>query len=634
MSDPFLPLSNGFADASEADWLTAVDKALKGGGIDRITQRTRDDIAIHPLYRETDFASANSIGGAPGEAPYLRGSVGEPNTHLQWDIRQRFSHPDPAQTNTEILGDLERGVSSIELAVECTGTHGCMIRDEASLGTALAGVRGDLATIALDHCGAGSGASMAGLLALWAKRQDTPDAQRLAFNIDPFGPLVRGGKIGGGLDASFAKLATLTTVLADAFPLATILRVDARAVHEAGGSEAQELGWLMAQAVDTLRRLETAGLPLAQSAVQLLFTLALDSNYAIGIAKLRSARRLWARVQEALGLAAAPMRLQAVTSARMLTRVDPWVNMLRGTAACFAGAVGGADMITVRAFNEALGRPEELGRRVARNTQIIAMEESGLGQVADPSGGAWFTETLADDLAQAAWAEFQMIEREGGLASSLVSGAVQARIGEARTALVKAVARRKIPLTGVSEYPKLDGVKAPVAAAVAPVMGGGVDPAGLATLIPDFEPVAGADAVADPLVAMRLAEPFEGLRERADAYLAKTGKRPAIFVKTLGSIAEHTGRVAFARNLFAAGGIEAVETDSFEASGCKVAVICGSDKRYEAEAATTAKALNAAGAVRVWITGKFAGDGVDSNVFAGCDVVHQLTLAQAELGVG
>lgn len=628
-----MPLSDRFMDASEADWLSAVEKALKGGGIERITRRTRDGITIRPLYREVDFPSAETPRGQVGSSPYLRGGAAEPDAHLPWDIRQRFSHPSPAQTQAEILRDLERGVSSVELAVECSGAQGVQLVDLAGFETALAGIRPDIATIALDPCGAGSGASVAALLGLWAQAQGGSENAKLAFNIDPLSALARTGKLSGGLDATFAKTAALMRALSETFPLATVLRADARNVHEAGGTEAQELGELMAHAVDTLRRLEASGLSREDAAPRILFTLSVDANYGMGIAKLRAARRLWARVQEALGIAPAPMHLQAVSSARMLTRYDAWTNMLRGTAACFAGAVGGADVVTVQPFNAALGLPEELGRRIARNTHIIAMEESGLGRVADPSGGAWFSETLAEDMAQAAWAEFQTIEAEGGYAESLMSGGIQSRISEARAKLEKDVARRKVPVTGVSDFPLLDEVAAPIADAVPKPGLAGVDPAGLKAFIPDFDAPAGEDAVAAPLQPMRLAEQFEALRDRAEAQLKKTGKRPAIFLATLGPLAEYTARADFARNLFAAGGIEAVDAGDFKASGCQIAVICGADKRYEAEAAEAAKALKAAGALRVWLAGKFEAGRIDSHVYMGCDVVHECALALAELGV-
>lgn len=644
MADGLLSLSSGFEEATEADWLAAVEKALKGGGIDRITRQTRDGIKIQPLYRESEFASTSNLRGMPGETPYLRGGAAEPDPYLPWDIRQSFAHPDPSVTNEEILRDLERGVTSVHLALDCSGRSGCIITNVDELSAALKGVRADIATISLDPRGHGSGASAAALLALWADKQDDPSAQKLAFNISPLSQLMRTGTIGGGIDAAMAKTAALMKLLSDKFSAATCLAVEAQSVHEAGGSEAQELGVLIAGAVDMIRRLDAAGLAAKDSASQIVFQLAVDANYGIGIAKLRAARRLWARVQDALGLAPQPMSLHAVTSARMLTRYDAWVNMLRGTAACFAAATGGADVITVRAFNEAFGVPEELGRRIARNTQIMAMEESGLGRVADPSGGAWFTETLAEELAQAAWAEFQQIEREGGLVESLIAGHVQARIADKREALLKDIARRKVPVTGVSEFPLLEEIEAPVADVESPPPGDGIDPIGLKTLLPDFETNPGAVTLAEPLTWISVAAPFETLRDRAEAYLQKTGKRPSVFLATLGPLAEHTARADFARNLFAAGGIEANTAPvppksaselaaAFKASGSKIAVLCGADKRYEAEAEEAANALKDAGVAALWLAGKHEADGVDRHIFMGCDVVHELTVALAELGV-
>ncbi|MEM1037266.1 MAG: methylmalonyl-CoA mutase family protein [Pseudomonadota bacterium] len=644
MADDLLSLSSGFDEASEADWLGAVEKALKGGGIEKITRQTRDGIKIKPLYRETNFKSAQDPLGAPGAAPYLRGSHSQANPDLQWDIRQRFTHPDPAQTNAEILRDLERGVTGIELAVDCSGKNGIQLCDADAIETALSGVRPDIAPIALDHCGAGTGASIAALLALWAEGEDGAMHAKLAFNIDPIGVLMRTGKLGSGLDKVYAKTAALTEALALRFPFATVLRADARPVHEAGGTEAQELATLIASAVDTMRRLDAAGLSPDRTAPQILFTLSVDGNYGIGIAKLRAARQLWVRIQDAMGLQAQPMKLQAVTSARVLTKYDPWVNMLRGTAACFAAAVGGADVITVRPFNEALGLPEELGRRIARNTQIMAMEESGLGRVTDPSGGAWFTETLARDMAEAAWTEFQQIEAEGGLAESLISGALQSRAQNAKVGLLKDVGRRRVPITGVSEFPLLDAVGAPIGDAGPITPKDGVDATGLNAFIPDNTDISSPDAIAEPLVPMRLAEPFEALRDRAEAHFEKTGQRPAIFLATLGPLAEHTARADFARNLFAAGGIEAkaapVPPESvselaaaYKASGCKIAVLCGSDPRYADEAETAAKALKDAGVQTVWLAGKHEGPSIDRHIFMGCDVVHELTLALTELGL-
>ena len=615
MADNILSLSGEFPDATESDWLASVEKALKGGGLERITRKLPGGLCVRPLYRESDFASASNPNGAPGAAPYTRGRTATPDRYLPWDIRQRFTHPDPKQTNAEILRDLERGVSSVEIALECDGTYGCAIETADDLATALSGVHASIATIALDHQGKGTGASRAALLGDWADTQANSGALKFAFNIDVFGPLTRYGPAGIDLSAAASNAKETASLLAKRFALATTLRVDARPAHEAGASEAQELACLIAAGVDLLRRLEAAGWPRADVADQILFTLSTSANYGVEIAKLRAARRLWARCLEALNIEPHPMKLQAVTSARMLTKYDAWTNMLRNTAACFAASTGGADMVTVRAFNEALGRPEELGRRTARNTQIIAMEESGLGRVADPSGGAWFTETIGNELAEAAWAEFQQIEREGGYGQSLLDGKLQARIAEVHAARMKDVERRKIPVTGVSEFPLLDEIEAPSA---------DVTPA----------PARHHHSALNP---MRIAQPFEDLRDAA------AGKNLSIFLSTLGPIAEHTARADFARNLFAAGGLAAKEAPvppqspeetvaAFKASGCKITVICGSDARYADEVEAAAAALKEAGAHHVWLAGKGEFEGVDRNIFMGCDVVHELKLAHAELG--
>ncbi len=634
MATHSLTLSGDFADTTEADWLREVEKALKGKGPDSLARRTADGLTIRALYRETDFPAAHDPRGLPGAAPFLRGPTAAPNPWLPWDIRQAFTHPSPQTVNAEILRDLERGVSSLELVIDPEGGSGTQIARQEDIETALAGVDASIAAVAVTSR-RGTGLRTAALLARWAQAQANPPAQKLAFNIDPHSALARTGRIDGGIGAALAKAQALAAGLAARFPNAMIYRSDASLVHEAGGSDAQELAWLIASAIDVLR---TGAPERLDEADHFIFQVALDANYGVGAAKLRAARRLWARCREALGLAPKPMILQAITSRRMLTIYDPWTNMLRNTCAAFAGAIGGADILTVRAFNEALGEPGELGRRVARNTQIIAMEESQLGRVADPMGGAWFTETLTEELAAAGWAEFQRIEAEGGLAASLASGALQSRIAAVREARARDVARRKLPITGVSEFPLLDEVDAPVEAA-APGPARAVSDDALAHYVP-VPPTRGTATEAEPLRPIRLAEPFEALRDAA----RRASNPPTVFLATLGTLAEYTPRADFARNLLAAGGIRATEAPvpprspaelaaAFRASGCRIAVLCGTDSAYETGAAAAAGALKQAGAVRVWLAGRTEAAGIDANLFAGCDALHILQLLHAELGL-
>lgn len=650
MAEETLGFSGDFDEAGEAQWLEAVGKALKGAGPEKLVRREPGGLEIRPLYRETDFSSAADPAGLPGCAPFIRGASTVRDKFLPWDIRQGFAHPDPSVTNREILRDLERGVSSVELRIDPVGLGGVAIHDGATLAMALSGVMAGICPVALDHVD-GPGTKAAAWLALWAEEQDDPKSVRAAFNIDPLGALARTGVLEDGLDLAFKKVAALVETLSLRFPLASVLRIDARPIHEAGGSQAQELGALVAHGIDTLRRLDRCGITPDLAASKMVFTLAVDSNYGIEIAKLRAARRLWARCFDALGFEAQPMQIQAVTSARMLTRYDPWVNMLRGTAAAFAGAVGGADIVTVRAFNEALGIPDELGRRVARNTQIIAMEESHLGRVADPAGGAWFTETVGEDLAEAAWSEFQRIEGDGGYGACLMADSLQARVGAVRLERMKALARRRSDITGVSAYPSLEEVDAPVAEAAFRSDAETVAPEGFAKLLPQLASTEGEADMAEPFFPVRLAEPFERLRDHAEKRTGQTGVRPSVFLATLGPLAEHNARADYARGFFAAGGIAACEAPgtpktipemvaAFRASGCRLAVLCGSDKRYEGEAAEAAKALHAAGVQRLYLAGRpgeneqaWRAAGIDSFIHVGVDVIAALELAHAELGI-
>jgi len=648
MPSEFLSLSGAFPDADESQWHDAVSKALKGGSLDRLSRKTPDGLTIKPLYREADFPAATDPLGTPGTAPFLRGPNAERNRFLPWDIRQAFRHPDPKTTQTEFMRDLERGVSSVELVIDPEGSQGCAIGSADDLAIALTGVDASIATVALDVAGpaAGYGLEAASLLANWAKSQPAPVSAKLAFNLCPLAALSRLGTLEESLDSAFARTAFLAQKLATDFPEASLIRIDATPLHDAGATDAQELGGLVAQGIDTLRRLDAAGLTPEKITSKLIFTLSVGPNYGVEIARLRAARQLWARCLEALGLPATPMQIQAISARRMLTTRDPWVNLLRNTAACFAAGVGGADIVTLRAFTDALGVAEELGRRTARNTQIIAQEESQLGRVADPAGGAWFIESHAEELANTAWRFFQEIEADGGFGTSLIGDALQPKINQARKALQASVARRKTPITGVSEFPLLDEIAAPVAE-----LSGTNGKAEIAAELPDGCPAPEGEDLASPLWPMRLSEPFEALRDHADDQATKTGKRPSIFLATLGSLASHTARADYANNLFATGGIDAKNAPvppedipelvaAYRASGCALAVLCGSDITYAEMAEDAAKALKDAGVQRLYLAGKpgdaeaaYKAAGIDSFIHIGVDVIATLELAHAELGI-
>jgi methylmalonyl-CoA mutase len=401
---------------------------------------------------------------------------------------------------------------------------------------------------------------------------------------------------------------------------------DGRAVHAAGGSEAQELALTLGNAVTYWRMFVDAGVPMNEARNLIFFRLAADADEFVTIAKFRALRKLWARVEEASGLTPEPAYVSAETAWRMMTTRDPYVNMLRTTIAVTAAGLGGADSISVLPFTMARGLPDAFARRVARNQQLVLLEESNLYRVADPAAGSGGIEALTTQLAQSAWSLFQEIEKAGGAPAAIEQNLIQKKVAETRKAREANVARRKDPITGTSEYPNLSESEVKV----------------LSVPRVKVTPVSAAISF-DALPAMRLAEPFEALRDKSDDLARRTGARPKVFLATLGKLADFNARAGFARNFYETGGIEVIVSDgykdcaemiaAFRTSGTTLACICSSDKVYEAEAVDTAKALAAAGAV-VHLAGRpgeleaaLKEAGVKNFIYVGCDVLSTLRSA-------
>lgn len=598
LPDDGLELAAEFPDVTHEQWQRLVAGVLRKAGKDvegdaaeeALTTALEDGLRTRPLYTARDTAPEP---GLPGFAPFVRGSRAEGNTVAGWDVRQRHTAADGAA----VLADLENGVTSLWLTV---GERGIAV---PALAGVLEGVYLDLAPVVLD-AGPETEAAARELLRLFGERGVAKEAARGNLGADPLGYEARTGQ---GYDT--APVSALARLCAEEYPGLRALTVDALPYHEAGGSAAQELGCSLATGVAYLRELTEAGLSVEQACGQLEFRYAATADQFLTIAKLRAARRLWARVAEVSGAPAAGAQVQhAVTSPVMMTRRDPWVNMLRTTIATLAAGVGGADSVTVLPFDHALGLPDAFARRIARNTATILVEESHLTRVIDPAGGSWYVERLTDELAHAGWEFFQQIERAGGQAAALRSGTIGDRLAETWAVRSAKLAKRREPITGVSEFPHL--AEKPVVREPAP------------------EPPSGG------LPVVRRDEAFEALRARSDAHLAATGSRPRIFLAALGPAAAHTARLTFAANLFQAGGIEPVTEGTFEASGATEACLCSSDALYEEQAETLAAELKSQGASHVFLAGRPGSyAGVDAYVFAGCDAVAVLSAALDRMGV-
>lgn len=599
------PLADLFGPASEEGWREAVGKALKGGDFEkRLVSKSADGVRIEPLY-----AAAEPI-------PQPVRAAGP------WRLSQRVDNPDASKAAVQALADLEGGGDALTLVVAgapASRGFGLEIDGVETLDTVLKNIMLPLIALRLD---AGEkGFETAGhLKALVEQRGDDPAELDIDLSLDPIGFFAATGRAVPDWEKRLSQ-----AVSAFAGYRGRVLLPDGRPYHEAGASEAQELAAILSTAVAYLRALEAQGTDLEAARDALSVLLVADADEFLTIAKFRAIRRLWARVERACGLDPKPLRVHAETAWRMMSRRDPFVNILRTAMASASAGLGGADSVTALPYTLALGLPDAFARRVVRNSQIILIEESNLAKVSDPAAGAGGFETLTGELTEQAWAAFQEIEREGGILASLKAGQLQSRITTLRDERMKRIATRREKLTGASEFPFL---------AEKPVT------------VLDVAPRApAATAQGAALASVRLTEPYEALRDASDAILEKSGKRPQVFLANLGPVAIHNARSTFAANAFAAGGIEPIDNDgfsdadaaakAFRDSGAAIACICSSDEIYEKQGAEAARALKGAGAAALYLAGKpgnvddLKAAGIDACLYAGCDLLAFLNEAQA-----
>jgi methylmalonyl-CoA mutase len=610
-----LSLAAEFPPASREDWLKLVRSALKDRPYERLIAKTYDGIPVEPLY-----------GRAAGTHPIA-------SRRGPWQVQARVDHPDPVVANAEALHELQNGATGLTLVFAgSVGAYGYGLPGDApSVARTLEGVHLDAIAIELQTAEPTKDAADH-VAALVKSRGHAPGTVAIRFGHDAIGAHSLTGTLPIPYNDLMPRFGEHVASLAKAGFKSPLAAADGRIVHNAGGSEVQELAYVLAVAVAYLRALEGAGIPLDDARAMIEFRLSADADQFLTVAKFRSLRTLWARVEQACGLAPKPAFISAEAAWRTMTRRDPWVNMLRTTIAAFSAGTGGADAIAVLPFTSAIGLPDRFARRVARNAQLLLLEESNIAKVVDPAAGSGGIEDLTEKLCRAAWALFQEIEQAGGAPAALEKGLIQDKVAKTRAAHEAATASRKDVLTGTTDFPNL---------AEAPVQVLDAKP------VPLDNPVANFTYPA--LKPVRLAEPFEHLRDASDRTLAKTGARPKIFLASLGTVAEFTARASFAKTFFEAGGIEALTGDgfksrdamiaAFKASGARIACLCSSDEVYGREATGAAKALAQAGAVHIYLAGRpketdaLKAAGVGTFIFVGCDALATLQAAYGILAV-
>ncbi|HEY1820533.1 MAG TPA: methylmalonyl-CoA mutase family protein [Trebonia sp.] len=541
-----LPLAAEFPAVTRQQWQRLVAKVL-GRTVEpgdapenELATITADGIEIAPLYVAGDGGPDS---GYPGQPPFVRGRIAVGH-RTGWDVRTRYEHPDPAVAREQIMEDLQGGAGSLWLSL---GDGQIPL---GALPDLLSAVYLDLAAVVLD-AGREFIEAADAFLGAAARRGVPASALTGCLGADPLGVLAR-----TGADIGFDPAVGLAGRCSAELPGVRAIVVDALPFHEAGGTDAQELGCALAAGVEYLRAMRAAGLSGAAAFGQLEFRYAATADQFATIAKLRAARRLWARVAQLCGVTsdAGGQRQHAVSSWPMLTRRDPSNNILRATLACFAAGVGGADAVTVAPYDAAIGQPDRQARRVARNIHALLVEESHVARVIDPAGGSWYVEDLTEQLALHAWSRFQDIERSGGLRAALAGGLIADQLTDSRQVRRDALARRREAVTGVSEFPLAGEV------------------------LLDRPPAPWSASPTGGLPRIRWAQWHEELRDRADAHAKATGSPPVLTLALLDASRASVARAERVAALLAPAGIVTVTAGPDDAAASdppSVVVVCG-----------------------------------------------------------
>ena len=666
-------MNSEFPDIDMEQWRSQVDQELKGAPFEDLQRETPEGMILEPLYSRENSPAHNSE--RPGDFPFTRGAMKSEEDGRSWRIIQRFEQEQASDLNEALRRDLESGVDGAwirldrcaRLGKETTdsanrglmGKDGACLYDRDQLKTALAGVNWSNRSLYLDVGGNAKAAAALLFSALDDLGHKAADMD-LRFEADPFSAALRDANIPGNLEALVCESADLARLCHSDFPHAKACRASSEAIHECGAHVAQELAFILGSALAQLRAMEKAGLSVDEAATQIGFRMPMSRDIFLSIAKLRALRKLWAYILQSCDVKKPEAaEIHATTSRRTLSRRDQWVNILRSTTQSFAAVAANADAVTTSSFDAMQGdpwwpknmmdfvhglRPEEsayaraygktsrLGRRVAKNTQILLDEETQMGRVLDPAGGSHYVETLTEELCANAWELFSTWERDGGLTAVLRNGKLKKEVEARAQGLNGRIRRRKEAITGVSEYPLVDDLLAQQAEnniaelcqdqmaqqkqkqalyIASEDIGDLVHAAGKGATLADLSATLESRDLPEVFpapLAFRDADGFEELRDFADAMTAEVG-RPQVFVINLGELADYLPRNTFVKNLYTSVGFGILEcpstagtlpkvaaeiiVEAFEKSGAEVAILCGQDTNYAYYGPTIVKALRA-----------------------------------------
>ena len=677
---PDVPLDE-FTPPTDEEWKAACEALLKGAPFEKkMFTKTYEGITFDPMYTRKHTEDILPKGVMPGMGDYLRGVDAAGYIGKPWGIAQACDETLPAENNELLRHEHDKGATIYHIVLDTASRTGVDARQAETVGdtgTSVTTVEDmhvlltglDLAKFPLYVY---AGANAVPLLALVAAARRASGEEmaevRGIVGADPIGALAADGKLPASLDAHYDSLAAAARWATVNAPHLRTVFVRSDVYSNGGANDVQEVASVLATATAYLRALCERGLTTDEAASQIAFAFSMGANFFLQIAKLRAVRPLWAQIVGAFGgsAEAQKMRIHARPALFFKTIYDPYVNMLRNTTEIFSGVVGGIDSFESAPFDEPIRKGDEFSRRIARNVQIMLQEEFGLLQPIDPAGGSWAVETLTRQMKEKIWAEFQRIEKEGGIIAALRAGSLQESVAAVLAARFKNADLRRDRIVGNNMYPNMTETlletRAEDTAALKAQRTADIDAylsdidvkhrdealaslrqahsvdhaveaalagATIAELMTAVTEGNGAETVT-AIAPHRWSERFEQLRRRTEDYKAEKNDNVKIFLANMGPIPQHKARADFTTGFLQVGAFEVLGNDGFKtveeaadaarASGADAVVICSTDATYpEIVPALAPKLHEVLPKARVFLAGAAPKDLLETYKEAGID---------------
>ena len=677
---PDVPLDE-FTPPTDEEWKAACEALLKGAPFEKkMFTKTYEGITFDPMYTRKHTEDILPKGVMPGMGDYLRGVDAAGYIGKPWGIAQACDETLPAENNELLRHEHDKGATIYHIVLDTASRTGVDARQAETVGdtgTSVTTVEDmhvlltglDLAKFPL-YVYAGANAVPLLALVAAARRASGEDMAEVRgiVGADPIGALAADGKLPASLDAHYDSLAAAARWATVNAPHLRTVFVRSDVYSNGGANDVQEVASVLATATAYLRALCERGLTIDEAASQIAFAFSMGANFFLQIAKLRAMRPLWAQIVGAFGgsAEAQKMRIHARPALFFKTIYDPYVNMLRNTTEIFSGVVGGIDSFESAPFDEPIRKGDEFSRRIARNVQIMLQEEFGLLQPIDPAGGSWAVETLTRQMKEKIWAEFQRIEKEGGIIAALRAGSLQESVAAVLAARFKNADLRRDRIVGNNMYPNMTETlletRAEDTAALKAQRTADIDAylsdidvkhrdealaslrqahsvdnaveaalagATIAELMTAVTEGNGAETVT-AIAPHRWSERFEALRQRTEEYKAEKNDNVKIFLANMGPIPQHKARADFTTGFLQVGAFEVLGNDGFKtveeaadaarASGADAVVICSTDATYpEIVPALAPKLHEVLPKARVFLAGAAPKDLLETYKEAGID---------------